>query len=69
MTNAESPMNAVLRGRGRTVPNGQANANADADPLAEARAIAGELAGSVDTLRKLLAKAEAADANPFAKGS
>jgi len=55
----DSSMNRVLRSRGRAVPAGQANA--DADPIAEARAIAGEIAGQLDTLRKLLAKASAAD--------
>jgi len=52
-TPANSPMNEVLRGRGRTVPTGQANA-AD-DPIAQAKEIAAELAGQLDTLRKLLA--------------
>jgi len=67
MTNADSSMNTMMRGRGRPVSAGQPNA--DADPLAEARAIAGELASQVDSLSRLLAKAESANANPFAKGS
>lgn len=61
-TPANSPMNEVLRGR--TVPTGQANA--DDDPIAQAKELAGEIAALLDTLNKLLAKASAPGANPFA---
>jgi len=54
-------MNQVLRSRGRAVPAGQANADAPDDPIAQAKELAGELAGQLDTLRKLLVKAEAAN--------
>ncbi len=68
MTSADnSSMNQVLRGRGRPVPTGQPIA--DADPLAQAREVAAGLASQLDTLTKLLAKAEAGGTNPFAKGS
>jgi len=66
MTAPESSMNNVLRGRGRPVPAGQANADAPADPITQAREIAREIAGQLDTLNKLLAKASAPGANPFA---
>ncbi len=66
MTTPESSMNNVLRGRGRPVPTGQANTDAPADPITQAREIAAELAGQIDTLNKLLAKASAPGANPFA---
>jgi len=58
MTSADSSMNNVLRGRGRPVPG---QPTADADPLAQAKELAGEIAGQLDTLTKLLAKASAAD--------
>ncbi len=61
MTTPDSSMNQVLRSRGRAVPAGQANADAPADPIAQAKELAGEIAGQLDTLRKLLAKASAAD--------
>jgi len=64
MTTPDSSMNNVLRGRGRAVPTEQANA--DADPLAQAKELAAELASQLDTLNKLLAKASAPGANPFA---
>ncbi len=68
MTTPESSMNNVLRGRGpgRQVPTGQANTDAPADPITQAREIARELAGQIDTLNRLLAKAAAANKNPFA---
>jgi len=66
MTTPESSMNNVLRGRGRPVPAGQANTDAPADPITQAREIAREIAGQLDTLNKLLAKAAAPGANPFA---
>jgi len=61
MTTPDSSMNQVLRSRGRAVPAGQANADAPDDPIAQAKELAGELAGQLDTLRKLLVKASAAD--------
>ncbi len=61
MTTPDSSMNQVLRSRGRAVPAGQANADAPDDPISEAKELAGEIAGQIDTLTKLLAKAEAAD--------
>ncbi len=63
MTTPDSSMNQVLRGRGR--PVSASPASPDADPLAQAKAIAGELAGQLDTLNRLLAKAEAAAAKPL----
>ncbi len=66
MTTPDSSMNNVLRGRGRPVPTGQANTDAPADPIDQAREIAREIAGQLDTLNKLLAKASAPGANPFA---
>ncbi len=67
MTSADSSMNQVLRGRGHQgVPTGQANADAPDDPIAQAKEIAAEIAGQLDTLTKLLAKASAPGANPFA---
>jgi len=66
MTTPESSMNNVLRGRGRPVPSGQANTDAPTDPIAQAREIAAGLASQIDTLTKLLAKASAPGANPFA---
>jgi len=66
MTTPESSMNNVLRGRGRPVPTGQANPDAPADPLAQAKEIAAGLASELDTLTKLLAKASAPGATPFA---
>lgn len=66
MTTPESSMNNVLRGRGRPVPTGQATPDAPADPITQAREIAREIAGQLDTLTKLLAKASAPGANPFA---
>ena len=65
MTNADSSMNQVLRGRA-SAPAGQANADAPTDPLDQAKEIAAGLAGQIDTLNKLLAKASAPGANPFA---
>lgn len=62
MTNPSNPdaMNSLMRGR--PVPTGQANGDAPpADPLAEAKQIAAEVAGQLDTLRKLLTKASTAD--------
>ena len=50
-------MNEVLRGRG----HGQANADAPTDPISEAKELAAEIAGQLDTLTKLLAKAAAAN--------
>ncbi len=61
MTTPDSSMNQVLRSRGRAVPAGQANADAPADPISEAKELAAEIAGQIDTLNKLLAKAAAAD--------
>jgi len=66
MTSPDSSMNNVLRGRGRLVPAGQANTDAPADPITQAREIAREIAGQLDTLTKLLAEASAPGANPFA---
>jgi len=66
MTTPESSMNNVLRGRGRPVPAGQANTDAPADPITQAKEIASGLASQIDTLNKLLAKAAAPGANPFA---
>ncbi len=66
MTTPESSMNNVLRGRGRPVPTGQPNTDAPADPITQAREIAREISGQLDTLTKLLAKASAPGANPFA---
>ncbi len=66
MTTPESSMNNVLRGRGRPVPAGQANTDAPTDPITQAREIAREIAGQLDTLNKLLAKAAAPGPNPFA---
>ena len=67
MTTPESSMNNVLRGRGRPVPAGQATPDPPpADPITQAREIAREIAGQLDTLNKLLAKAAAPGANPFA---
>ena len=65
MTTPESSMNQVLRGRA-SAPAGQATATTPTDPLAEAKQIAAELGGQVDTLNRLLAKAAAASNNPFA---
>lgn len=64
MTTPDSSMNNVLRGRARVVPNAQANA--DDDPIAQAKELAAEIAGQLDTLNKLLGKASAPGANPFA---
>jgi len=61
MTTPDSSMNQVLRSRGRAVPAGQANADAPDDPIAQAKELAGEIAGQLDTLRKLLVKVEAAN--------
>jgi len=63
MTTPSNPdaMNSLMRGRGRPVPIGQTNADAPADPLDQAKEIAAGLAGQIDTLRKLLIKASAAD--------
>ncbi len=66
MTTPDSSMNNVLRGRGRPVPTGQANPDAPDDPIDQAKEIAAGLAGQIDTLNKLLAKASAPGANPFA---
>lgn len=67
MTSADnSSMNQVLRGRGRPVPTGQANADAPADPISEAKELAAEIRGQLDTLTRLLAKVSAPGANPFA---
>lgn len=66
MTNADSSMNQVLRGRA-SAPAGQANADAPTDPITQAREIAREIAGQLDTLTRLLAKASAPGANPFAQ--
>ncbi len=60
MANADSSMNQVLRGRA-SAPAGQANGDAPADPLDQAKQIAAEVAGQLDTLRKLLTKASTAD--------
>jgi len=61
MTAPDSSMNQVLRGRA-SAPAGQANGDAPpADPIAEAKQIAAEVAGQLDTLRKLLTKASTAD--------
>ena len=64
MTPPNSPMNSMVRGR--AVPAGQPNADAPDDPIAQAKELAGELAGQLDTLRRLLSKASAPGANPFA---
>lgn len=63
MTTPSNPdaMNSLMRGRGRPVPTGQTDADAPADPLDQAKEIAAGLAGQIDTLRKLLIKASAAD--------
>jgi len=60
MANADSSMNQVLRGRA-SAPAGQADPAAPADPLDQAKQIAAEVAGQLDTLRKLLTKASTAD--------
>ena len=61
MTTPSNPdaMNSLMRGR--PVPTGQTTADAPADPLDQAKEIAAGLAGQIDTLRKLLTKASAAD--------
>ena len=66
MTNPSNPdaMNSLMRGR--PVPAGQANTDAPADPITQAREIARQIAGQLDTLNKLLAKASAPGANSFA---
>ena len=66
MTTPDSSMNQVLRSRGRAVPAGQANADAPDDPIAQAKELAAEIRGQIDTLNKLLARASAPGANPFA---
>lgn len=58
-------MNQVLRGRGRPAGTG-GQATPDADPIDQAKELAAEIAGQIDTLNKLLAKASAPGANPFA---
>ena len=67
MTTPESSMNNVLRGRGRPVPAGQANTDAPADPITQAKEIVAGLASELDTLKRLLTEASAANKNPFAQ--
>ncbi len=67
MTTPNNPdsMNNILRGRGR--PAGQGTADAPADPIDQAREIVAGIGSDLDTLRRLLAKGSAGDANPFAQ--
>lgn len=66
MTNPSNPdaMNSILRGR--PAPAGQATPATPDDPIVQAKEIAAEVAGQIDTLRKLLAKASTPGSNPFA---
>ncbi len=68
MTNPSNPdaMNSILRGR--PAPAGQATPATPDDPIVQAKELAAEVAGQLDTLRKLLAKSDATTTNPFAKG-
>jgi len=69
MTTPDNPgaMNNILRGRGRPAGTG-GQATPDADPITQAKELAREIAGQLDTLTKLLAKSDATTTNPFAKG-
>ncbi len=69
MTTPNNPdaMNSILRGRGRPAPTGQANTDAPDDPIAQAKEIVAGLASELDTLKRLLTEASAANKNPFAQ--